>query len=62
MRNINRIVPLLKLIEDIWKKNPDLRLTQLIGNCYSLDDLYYVEDNDLEIKLKECYGFGVENE
>ena len=30
MRDINRIRPLLEQIESIWKKYPDLRLTQLL--------------------------------
>ena len=57
MRNPERIDEILKLISEIWHKNPDLRLCQLIGNCvgstsYSGEDLYYVEDNELQIELQ----------
>lgn len=45
---------ILKLIGKIWKKNPDLRLCQLIGNLFvGTGDLYYVEDDRLERILKE---------
>ena len=56
MRDPDRIPEILALIEKIWKKNPDLRLCQLIGNCFSLHDLYYVEDDDLEEELERTYG------
>lgn len=52
MRDPNRIDPLLKHISRIWKKNPDLRLTQLIRVVcadHAQDDLFYVEDNRLEV-------------
>jgi uncharacterized protein YihD (DUF1040 family) len=54
MRDPKRIVPMLCLIETIWKENPDLRLCQLIGNVAPYDN-YHVEDDDLEKRLKECY-------
>ena len=55
MRNPKRIDKIVKLIKKIWKKNPDLRLTQLISNCFDINDLYYIEDDILENKLKEYY-------
>jgi len=56
MRDPKRIERLIDLIDVIWSKNPDLRLTQIIGNCYSCqDDTYYIEDKDLEKRLKEKY-------
>ena len=42
------------LIGVIWKDNPDLRLCQLIGNVAPYDN-YYVEDDDLEDRLKRSY-------
>lgn len=49
MRDPNRIRPLLDLIECVWKKYPDLRLCQLLSNQFpSTNDLYYVEDSELE--------------
>ena len=55
MRNLKRISRILKLIDKIWHKNPDLRLCQLLGNCFGAQDLYYIEDDLLEKRLKEAY-------
>jgi uncharacterized protein YihD (DUF1040 family) len=56
-RDFNRIDRILKLIEFQWKTNPDLRLCQLICNLsgmkYHLKDIFYVEDDIIEKKLKE---------
>ena len=51
MRDPKRIPKMLKLIEGIWEANPDLRLCQLIANVIP-DDIYYVEDDQLERALK----------
>lgn len=45
----------IELIRVIWKANPYLRFNQLIGNCFSFGDLYYVEDDVLIKRLKEVY-------
>jgi len=51
-----RIDRILKIIEKIWKDNPDLRLYQLLGNCFNpYQDPYYTEDNELEYLLKKTY-------
>ena len=56
MRDPKRIIRILKLIGKIWVKDPNLRLCQLIGNCFDhLQDMYYVEDDELEQRLKEVY-------
>ena len=55
MRDPSRIPIILKEIERIWLEDPDLRLCQLIGNCYESGDLYYKEDDDLLKRLKEVY-------
>jgi len=55
MRDVKRIESTLNLISKIWKANPDLRLMQLIGNCFTVGDLYHVEEDELEIKLKGVY-------
>ena len=58
MRDINRIRPLLEQIESIWKKYPDLRLTQLLDWVIKSDkdisnrDFFYVEDHELMKALK----------
>ena len=54
MRDPKRIARMLLLIGVIWKDNPDLRLCQLIGNVAPYDN-YYVEDDDLEDRLKRSY-------
>lgn len=55
MRNPKRIPIILKDIEDIWKKWPDLRLGQLILNAVRDPGLYYTEDEDLVKILTEVY-------
>jgi len=62
-RDPARIPQILDLIEEIWTDHPDLRLCQLIGNCFPVSmsgssDLYYVEDDKLAKKLKETYENG----
>ena len=54
-RDLKRRIRLLNLIHKIWKKYPDLRLCQLIGNCFESGDLYNKDDNVLEIELKMRY-------
>lgn len=56
MRDPKRIPRILTLIERIWKKNPDLRLTQMICNCFPPGDPYYKEDDELEEALKYYYA------
>jgi len=56
MRDPKRISKILKYVEKIWKKNPDLRLSQLIGNCFLAGDLYYIEDDIMEKKLRQIYN------
>ena len=55
MRNPDRIDIVLDVIREIWKKYPDLRLTQLIGNCFPNIDAYYKEDDELLDKLNKVY-------
>lgn len=56
MRDPKRIEPLLKKIGEIWRENPDLRLCQLIGNCFAAGDHYYREDSVLSEALDRTYG------
>jgi len=55
MRDLKRIIRILSLIHKIWIRYPDLRLTQLIGNCFEPGDLYNKEDKLLGIELKKRY-------
>jgi len=53
MRDIQRIPRILGLVEKLWNKYPDLRLTQLIMNALKMNsDPYYVEDDKLHKALK----------
>lgn len=54
-RKKERIKRIIKLIERIWKKRPELRLCQLIGNCFDSKDLYHKEDDELEKRLRDIY-------
>ena len=48
MRDPKRITPLLTELEKQWKRFPDWRFGQLIENIkrfYSVDDLFYIEDD-----------------
>ena len=58
MRDIERIDKILQEINEVWKKYPDLRFTQLIVNVMSAkgSDLYYMEDERFIKILKEFYG------
>jgi len=48
MRDPKRIKPILEIIEKLWKKNPELRLTQLLMNALSMNsDPYFIEDDTL---------------
>ena len=62
MRNPKRIKKILKAIEKIWEKHPDLRLGQLIWNSMAgvgkwnapeANPLFFIEDEDLEKMLKK---------
>lgn len=55
MRSKQRIPIILKEIENIWSKYPDLRLGQLLCNVVTDPMLYYIEDDLLIKRLKEIY-------
>ena len=55
MRDVNRIDGILKELAEIWKKQPDTRLGQLLLNVAQDPYLYYIEDEELINKLKEHY-------
>lgn len=55
MRSRFRIHKIIYLLYRLWLKHPYLRLCQLIGNCFEPGDLYHIEDDELERKLKETY-------
>lgn len=55
MRDPKRIEVILQEISNIWHKNPDMRLGQLIGNVLEGPSLYYVEDDSLVAALQDMY-------
>ena len=55
MRDPKRIDVILQEIGAIWRKYPDMRLGQLIGNVLEGPSLYYVEDDSLVKALKDMY-------
>ena len=56
-RDPARIPIIMKLVEDLWKKCPDMRLGQFLGNCFSSElKLYYAEEDVLAEKLMSMYG------
>lgn len=59
MRDPERIDKILNHIKSIWKKNPDLRLMQLLINCLDPKEesiAYYIEDEEIQKRLKQQYG------
>lgn len=53
-RDPKRIPKILKRLEKLWLKNPDLRLLQLISNVVR-DNTYCLEDEELLAKLEKFY-------
>ncbi len=56
MRTIIFILKILYLIYKAWRKNRNLRLCQLIGNCFEAGNNYYIKDDELEKRIKEMYN------
>ncbi len=56
MRDPRRINKIVRELKRIWKENPQLRLCQLLGNCFVEKDLYYIEDDFLLQGLYNMYG------
>lgn len=53
MRDPERIDKILAMLGEVWHKNPDLRLGQLIYNVFS--DPYYLEDDIFIQKIIDYY-------
>ena len=62
MRDPKRIPRILSELQRIWEKYPELRLGQLLENAkYENNseikvDLFYLEDDDLVLRLKQFDG------
>ena len=61
MRSVDRIPIILSRLSNVWEKYPDLRLGQLLLNCFSDPLLYYTEDDKL-IESLESYYLNLYNE
>jgi hypothetical protein len=57
-RDPARIPAVLERLGKLWKRYPQLRLGQLIGNVVEPDSnsLYYVEDEELITRLEAGYA------
>ena len=62
MRDPKRIDKILKLIGNVWKQNPDLRLLQLLDNAIPDQKWYYIEDDVLEDYIKSWSKWAMEEE
>jgi uncharacterized protein YihD (DUF1040 family) len=54
-RDPERQKRIIKLVERLWKKLPNLRLLQLLTNCLDIEDPYYVEDDFIEKQIRIVY-------
>lgn len=55
-RDPKRIRKVMQIVEETWKKYPQLRFCQLIGNCFDAGyDPYGVEDDAFLKVFKETY-------
>lgn len=55
MRSVDRIPNILARLCKVWEKYPDLRLGQLLLNCFSDPLLYYIEDDKLIEAIESYY-------
>jgi len=58
MRDVNRIEPMLHNLKELWYKNPDFRLCQLLFMVASEsgwlnNDLFYIEDSVIADQIKK---------
>jgi len=51
MRDPRRIQAVLNTLEHYWRRYPDLRLGQIVGNLAQGVDPYYIEDDELLKRL-----------
>lgn len=55
MRDPDRIDRILQLLSQYWHAYPDMRLAQIVGNCFPAGESYqpyHMEDNRLEVFLR----------
>ena len=65
MRDPNRIPKVMALLEEGWRKVPDWRFGQLVENLkryIGVQDLFYMEDDQLEKVIKDYFDLEAEND
>lgn len=59
-RDPARIGPIIKMVQKVWEANPDMRLMQLLLNCFRADKpesrLYFMEDDVFTATFTDIYG------
>ena len=53
VRDPKRIHRILFALKKFWERNPDLRLSQIIGNIHGPGDAYNMEDTVVEAWIVE---------
>ena len=61
MRDITRITEILKRLQNIWEKNPDMRLAQVISNVFPCTpdtkiDMFFFEDEEFISIIEMFYS------
>lgn len=54
MRDAARIAKTLSTLEHYWRRYPDLRLGQIVGNFATDTDPYFIEDEELERRMEDA--------
>ncbi len=55
MRDPARIDVVIEKLRDIWKRNPDMRLGQMVANVTTEDDIYHMEDSELIDRIEKVH-------
>jgi uncharacterized protein YihD (DUF1040 family) len=56
MRNPKRIPGVLKVLQEAWEQNPDIRLGQLVCIAAKKEDPFNIEDDKMLDRLKAIIG------
>lgn len=56
MRDPNRQLAVLTILENVWRNYPDMRLGQLLSCAAHGKDLFYIEDDELVTKLVDFFS------
>jgi|GEM_PF-6037943 len=56
MKKLSRIPKIMKRLQDVWVRNHNMRLAQLLINVLPFD-FYYIEDGELIKRIERYYEF-----